>query len=389
MQDTAIDLMYQCQWCDNAAVAEGFCGPCGSKADLCRAPKYSRLRVQFANSLHPEFNQLLTTTSTGCCGVWAGTAPVSSNPYPFLRWGYHRHYRYRSTFRFVNSRQDGVSFFGPYYDEKPVSDYQLFQTGSASAVWHYWHRLGSYSVKMYPVLVYGQCRLRVVVAIVGNHFVSQRVVWRNSDGRPNTGCHVPLFTGISGIEYANYLIATNCLVNNGTVLEAAGQCPGIFSGVNPNAHIMPYRPEQPWEEPNLPTAYTYRQVWCHDFEKIPSIPIPLSVFTGTNCGTGPCETDDSVSNLPSSLAWPTWENTFNPGTAPACFVGSMPGSAFPATAGPSPHPDCGNPISPASRRYIRCESATSLTEAIAGSSPQTTTTPPDFGSWTIQFSQTT
>lgn len=379
----SIDLQYQCKWCNNEAEADGFCMPCGAKAGKCRAPLYKRMRVQFTNSLHSEFNQLITTPSTGCCGVWAGTAPVSSDPYPFLQWGYHRHYRYKNTFRFVNSRQDGTTPFGPWHDEKPVSDYQLFQTGSASAIWHYWYRLASYSAKMYPVLRYGQCKLRVVVTIEGNHYLSQVVRWRNTDGRPNTGCHNLLLTGLAGIEYANYSIATACLVSDGTVLESAGACPAIFSGTNPNAHIMPYRPELPWEEPNLPAPYTQRQTWCHDFDEIPSEPIELSSFTGTDCGTGPCDTIDSLTPAPAWL-WPTWENGFNPGTAPSCFVGSMPGSAFPATAGPSPYADC---ATPPARRYIRCESGTSLTEAVAGSSPVTVFTPPDFGTWTIQFSQ--
>jgi hypothetical protein len=368
-----IDLKYQCQWCDNDADALGFCVPCGDKAGKCRAPRYASLQARLENDTVPAWNLSMSSSSVGCCGNWASTVPAIADPYPFLQWGYHRHYRYRNTARYENSRQDGNLSF-QYYDEKPVSDYKLFTTGAGAAIWHYWFKLDSYRVTMFPKLVGDACKLRVVVEIVGTHNVAQVVRWRTSDGRPNTGCHTGILTGIAGIEYANYSISTACLVGT----ESGGACPTIFTGTNPNAGIMDWYEEQPWEEPNLPVQYSVRQMFCRDFDRIPVDPMSLSLFVSTGCNAGPCETLDNLTPTIAGLSWPTWENASSSGSR-VCN-----NSVFAATLGTSPHGDCDTPGAWI-RRFIQCETGDTYSEAMAGSSPATSITPADLGSWTLQF----
>jgi hypothetical protein len=382
-----LDLLYQCQWCDNAAVAEGFCGPCGSKSAKCRAPKYSRIRVQMGSTAHTPWNTTLFTTSVGCCGQWAGGFSYSPTDYPLLQWGYHRHYRFRLLEKFYNSRQDVSTPLAQAHNEVNSREFHTFRTNSASAIWHYWFRLNSYSVKMYPILQYGICRIRVVVTIDGTHYVSQVIRVRNDDGRtnPTNACHQVFLNALTGVAFGQDFITQSCL----DTLERGPACPGLFLGTNPHTLIMPWRAEQSLglEPPStLPTEYSHRQTWCKDFDKLPDDILALDDFTTTGCTPGPCSALGSLIQSVPAFSWPTW----NTGTTNTPLnVNTSGGYSAPRTpnAGASPFGNCTPPTGFFTRNYIQRSEATLEEEAMPGSSPRTSPPTPNLGQWTIKFLQ--
>lgn len=372
---------YQCQWCNNAATATGFCVPCGDRAGKCRAPRWNDIKFSITNSLRSQWTIPLAQFSpqTGCCGVWQENLLALPGYGPYYQWGYWEHFRYLQTETWLASHQDRIP--PSAYEPKDRWTYTTFRTGAAVSIWWYFFQLTSYRLAIQPVLVSGVCKLRVSFTIYGYHNVAQLVKWKTNDGRPNTGCHIELFDGITGYASASYNVAYPCLPS-----DSAPLCFGDwFDGVNPNAGMMAWYEEQESETPNLGVSYPFAKSFCKDFDALPSTPIAVASMNeacGTTCGVQSFGSIDP----PAIERLVTWEASSSTG-GNTCV-------AFPAaTLGPSPYSDC-NPITPTpapgsgfQRFYRHCQTASTFdSELMDGSSPDPVIAPLDLGTWTLQFS---
>lgn len=377
-----LEVPHQCLWCDSELVGTSGCIPCGGHTGKCRVPRWGQVSVAITNSLRSQWTVAgpMGNTKT-CCGAAQFSLPLLEGFGPYYQWGYWKHYRNRRLETWNVSQQDRIT--GAAYTPVDKWTYTTFLTISKALVWFYHFTLNQYRVTVHPIIVGGVCKVRVAFTIYGTHFVETRILNQLNDGRPNTGCHIETVNGLTGWESASFNVPTPC-----DPTDFGTSCFGIgpwFSGVNPNAGMMPWIAEDTLT-PGVGTSHIFAKSFCKDFDYLPSDVLSIASFTdscGTKCSI-PSYGSDEPPTLTSPVSWSSSDTTVT-NTCPA----------FPTdTLGASPYSDC-TPITPTpppgsgfNRAYRHCQTSYRFVEeAMDGSAPDPVIAPLDLGTWTIQFSR--